>query len=92
MDPRPKIIPERLRDKEITQGDVPQFPHCDSFVLHAPEECEYCRNATKLQIDRKACDVSYTGHFNRKYQCPSTERRKLSVIHAWPGNRPQDKP
>jgi len=100
MDPRPKLIPERLRDEEITDDDDVykfgvgngqyMFPHCDSFVLHLAKECAYCRKAVTLQKDREEAGVSNTGHTNRPHPCPSTQMRKLETIHRWGGNTPAE--
>lgn len=39
-----------------------QFPHCDSFILHAPGECEYCDGHPDWQALRHFWGIAFTGH------------------------------
>jgi len=73
---------------QYEQGVQGRPPHCDPLVLHAPEECQFCAAATELQEERQRLNISHTGHANRLWPCPSAQRRSLSTIHAWAGNRP----
>jgi len=41
---------------------IDQFPHCDSFVLHKPGECEYCDRLPDWQELREAWGIAFTGH------------------------------
>lgn len=38
-----------------------RFPHCDSRILHAPGECEYCDEVPEWQELRKAWGIAFTG-------------------------------
>ena len=40
----------------------PAYPHCDSRVLHAPSECDYCDGHPEWQELRKAWGIAFTGH------------------------------
>lgn len=40
---------------------IPQFPHCDQRVLHAPGECEFCDGCPEWQALRKAWGIAFTG-------------------------------
>lgn len=69
---------------------IPQFPHCDSRVLHGPDQgCQYCDRHPDWQQLRDMWGINFTGENDEnKIPCPSTRRRPLSAVHAWPGNRP----
>lgn len=74
---------------------IRQFPHCDSRVLHAPGECEYCDRHPEWQELREAWGINFTGHhlvaneYGSKYlPCPSEANRPLSKINQWDGNVP----
>jgi hypothetical protein len=41
---------------------IAQFPHCDSRILHAPSECEYCDRHPEWQELREAWGIAFTGH------------------------------
>jgi hypothetical protein len=46
--------------------EIAQFPHCDSRILHAPEDgCEYCNACPEWQELRKAWGIAFTGHAPR---------------------------
>ena len=59
------------------------FPHCDSNVLHAPGECEYCDLYPAEQHARIRLGINFTGHGAD----PATDLRPLDIINRWPGNR-----
>lgn len=42
-----------------------QFPHCDSYILHAPGECEFCDSNPEWQALRIAWGIAFTGHSAR---------------------------
>ena len=79
---------------EKPDGLFPEFatdpfkaPHCDSDVLHAPGECEFCDHYSKRQAQRVADGINFTGHRDAsKKPCPSEERRPLELIERWGGN------
>lgn len=66
---------------------IPQFPHCDARILHAPEDnCKYC-NESGLQEIREAWGISFTGHHKiGQIMCPAEKSRGLSSINSWGGN------
>lgn len=68
------------------------FPHCDSLVLHAPGACVYCDRHPEKQDERIRNAVAFTGEEPVRFghPCPSTVRRSVEIINAWPGNRPVD--
>lgn len=59
------------------------YPHCDSNVLHAPGECEYCDHYPVEQQARVTAGTPFTGHGAD----PATAVRPLETINLWPGNR-----
>lgn len=66
------------------------MPHCDSRVLHAPGECEYCDKYPEWQRAREMWGIAFTGHRpeDGELPCPSEVQRDLDTINAWHGNRP----
>lgn len=64
--------------------------HCDSSVLHAPGECEFCDKYGKEWQDyRILARINFTGHHDEdKAPCPSEHFRSVETINHWPGNRP----
>lgn len=80
-------------------GMFETFPHCDSAVLHAPGECEYCDRHPDWQALRLVWGIAFTGHAptdvdptyaqaGRQLPCPSDARRGIGQAHTWGGNRP----
>lgn len=65
------------------------YPHCDARILHLPEECHYCAEATWLQEERERLDVCNSGHGNRTYICPADRARGLDNYSRWHGNKAQ---
>jgi hypothetical protein len=65
----------------------PTFPHCDSRVLHAPEDnCKFC-NESGLQEIREQWKINFTGHYDpNKTTCPAERERPLETINRWGGN------
>jgi hypothetical protein len=69
---------------------IEQYPHCDSRVLHAPGECEYCDEHADWQELRQTWGINFTGHHDpAKLICPAQRERPLDSIHAWGGNAPE---
>lgn len=66
-----------------------EMPHCDSTVLHAPGECEYCDLYPEWQKARKMWGIAFSGHdpVDGQLPCPSEVHRSRDVINRWPGNR-----
>lgn len=68
---------------------IQQFPHCDQYVLHRPGSCQYCDAHPDWQELRALWGINFTGdNDDNKIPCPSTRRRPLNTVHAWPGNQP----
>lgn len=69
---------------------IPQWPHCDSLILHAPEdECEYCNAHPEWQQLRQLWGINFTGQTDpTKTPCPSSRYRTAEQAHKWHGNRP----
>lgn len=67
------------------------MPHCDSAVLHAPGECEYCDAYPDWQRLRQLWGIAFTGHppVDHEVPCPSDARRPGGVNQVWPGNQPR---
>lgn len=76
----------------MIDNDVPQFPHCDAAVLHAPGECTYCDKHPDWQSLRHFWGIAYTGHEPAEHEvpCPSDARRGTHGAHTWGGNRPTE--
>lgn len=88
MDPRPKLLAEKLLDKSIKFEENLRPPHCDALILHSPDECKVCADSTMHQDDRRNLDVCNTGKRDRKFPCPAEQRRTLEGMHRWWGNTP----
>lgn len=74
---------------------IQQFPHCDSRVLHAPGECQYCDAHPEWQELRESWGINFTGHHKKASDfgtpflpCPSEAARPLANINRWDGNVP----
>ena len=68
------------------------MPHCDSTVLHAPGECEFCDQYPDWQSLRELWRINYTGKDDHeKVPCPSLYFRDIDLINRWPGNLPKRK-
>ena len=71
-------------------GERAYAPHCDSSVLHAPGECEFCDKYTDWQAYRETARINFTGHNDEhKAPCPSVYLRGGRDPGEWPGNRPE---
>lgn len=81
-----KVTPKR----ELVKDEIDQFPHCDSRVLHAPGECEYCDRHPEWQLLRMAWGIAFTGYEpeteKNELPDPATVARPLSIINRWGGN------
>jgi hypothetical protein len=68
---------------------IQQFPHCDSRILHAPEDnCEACNTFPEWQELREVWKINFTGHYDPdKKMCPAEEARGLGSLNKWHGNR-----
>lgn len=86
--PEPETLPPPLPDPYLSL--VPQYPHCDAFVLHVFATCEYCDlpEMKPLREYREANNINCTGENNPdKKPCPAEVRRSKKVIDKWPGNQ-----
>jgi hypothetical protein len=64
-----------------------KYPHCDSRILHAPGECQYCDHYPKEQQKRIALHINFTGHnIPGNEPCPADKARGPST---WGGNLAQ---
>ena len=75
--------------------DMIQYPHCDSRVLHAPSECDYCDMHPDWQQQRIHDGICFTGQTpttgNQPYPCPADAARppgSPSDHRRWGGNKP----
>lgn len=67
---------------------LPQLPHCDGAILHAPGACDFCDRHPDWQELRKVWRINFTGRSEaNKAPCPSTYTRTDEQRDAWPGNR-----
>jgi hypothetical protein len=66
------------------------MPHCDSSILHAPGECEYCDGYPEWQVYRKLARIAFTGQPLKEgfAPCPSTWFRTPELRDRWYGNAP----
>jgi hypothetical protein len=72
---------------------ISQFPHCDSRILHAPGECEFCDDCAEWQELRKAWRIAFTGHAPEEgmLPCPADAARPPGSPgdhRRWGGNKP----
>lgn len=70
-----------------------QFPHCDSRILHAPGECDYCDRHPEWQKLREAWEIAFTGHqpVGQQLPCPADYNRPPGSEgdhRRWAGNKP----
>lgn len=67
-----------------------QYPHCDSLVLHAPGDCQFCDKHPDWQLSRIKAGINFTGGKDPdKAPCPSEFYRPVETINKWPGNTPK---
>lgn len=67
---------------------IPQFPHCDSRVLHAPGECQHCDKFSEWQALRMAWGIAFTGWEpeDKELPDPAAAARGLTNVNRWGGN------
>lgn len=66
---------------------IAQFPHCDSRILHAPGECEFCDRRSEWQELREAWGIAFTGHQPRAGLPRCHKPMRLSFPGYGPGVR-----
>jgi hypothetical protein len=84
---------QRKEPKKVAEGHMPkQFPHCDSRILHAPGECQYCDHLPIWQALRQAWGIAFTNYQpeGNELPCPAMLARGDSV-NKWHGNIAQPK-
>lgn len=71
----------------VTDFHIPQFPHCDQRVLHAPGECKYCDKQPEWQALRFAWGIAFTGYTpdGKELPCPADHARG-ETHKLWHGN------
>jgi hypothetical protein len=70
--------------------EIPQFPHCDTRVLHAPGECEYCDRHEDWQMLRERWGIAFTGHPPQDEDLHGLIRKQLPCPADY--NRPPESP
>lgn len=76
----------------LDSGKDRTIPHCDSRILHAPEECEYCARPA-WTAERRKLKLAFTGHapVDGESPCEADAARPAgsSADHRrWGGNKP----
>jgi hypothetical protein len=69
------------------------IPHCDSRILHSPDDCEYCAERPDLQAERTRLGIAWTGYEPGPGQIPCeadlTRPPGADNDHRrWGGNKP----
>ena len=83
-----KEADEKGYGRQPQRSAIPQFPHCDTKVLHAPGECEFCDTHPDWQELREVWGIRFTGHSEPgKVPCPAERERDIDTINRWGGNR-----
>ena len=80
--------------ENFVHDNISQFPHCDSKVLHAPTECEYCDMHPDWQALRIQWGIAFTGwepdEAKKELPCPAWFARGENC-QVWGGNVPRPK-
>lgn len=80
-----KIDPQQAKKSDFT---IPQFPHCDQRILHAPGECRYCDAHNDWQALRQAWGICFTGYEQEGTELPCPADYSRGDGHTkWGGNR-----
>lgn len=68
-----KIQPGKVKSAYI----IEQTPHCDSRILHAPTECDFCDAHPTWQALRKIWGIAFTGYEpeGKELPCPADHAR-----------------
>ena len=68
-------------------------PHCDNYVLHVPNACDFCglEEYQALHVARMQMKIAHTGEpVPAGWRCCPAERfRNAATIHRWGGNQPK---
>ena len=68
-------------------GSMPQVPHCDPRILHAPGECEYCDCHSEWQTLRMMWGIAFTGYTPEEKELPCPADYARGETHKlWGGN------
>jgi hypothetical protein len=66
---------------------IPQFPHCDPRILHAPNECEFCDMHKEWQYLRQMWSIAFTGYTPEEMELPCPADHARGDNHKlWGGN------
>lgn len=84
------IFKKHPRQSERSDEERAAFPHCDTRVLHAPDECEYCDMYPDWQKLRRMWGIAFTGHQPREENIHGLIRKELPCPADF--NRPPDSP
>ena len=78
---------KKVKPKDIDKRTVPQFPHCDQRILHAPGECQFCDLHSSWQELRVYWGIAFTGYEpeGTELPCPADYARG-SNHKKWFGN------
>jgi hypothetical protein len=76
----------------LTNGPDETIPHCDSRILHHPNECRYC-NRPDWQDERKRLGIALTGRDpdDGQVPCEADAERPPGAPNDhrhWGGNKP----
>lgn len=82
-----KVKPLGVSESGTHACSIPQFPHCDQRILHAPGECEVCDHFKEWQDLRIAWGVAFTGWTPEGTELPCPADHARGEKHQkWPGN------
>lgn len=78
---------KKVKPNERPERAIPQFPHCDPRVLHAPGECSVCDECPEWQELRKHWGIAFTGYTPEGTELPCPADHARGENHAkWHGN------
>ena len=86
---RYRLYNEAVRDNADEYGTI---PHCDSRILHRPDDCEYC-DRPDLQGARRQLGIAFTGEAPHGEQIPceadlTRPQGEDNDHRRWGGNKP----
>ena len=82
-----KVKPNRVSETGTHACSIPQFPHCDQRILHAPGECAHCDHHSEWQDLRIAWGIAFTGYEPEGTELPCPADHARGDNHKlWGGN------
>lgn len=73
-------------------NSITTTPHCDSRILHAPGECEFCDAHPEWQDLRRIWGIAFTGKTPESTELPCPADFSRGDNHTkWHGNVAQPK-